>query len=90
LEDNYVFRGKPNIAVLPFYDANAQAKEVEFGRTVSAMLATTLRSNTNFIVLEPGELSQILTEQAVGISGITREMSKSFSDLYNVEVLLCC
>lgn len=88
LEANYVFRVKPNIAVLPFYDANAQAKEVEFGRTVSAMMATALRSNTNFIVLERGELNQILTEQAVGISGITREMSQSFSDVYNVEVLL--
>ena len=86
--EDYVFRNKPNIAVLPFTDANAQAKEVEFGRTVTAMLATALRSNTNFIVLERGELSQILTEKAVGTSGITREMSRSFSDLYNVEVLL--
>ena len=88
LTEEYVFRKKPNIAVLPFYDANAQAKEVEFGRTVSAMLATALRSNTNFNVLERGELNQILTEQAVGTSGITREMSQSLSDLYNVEVLL--
>jgi len=88
LEEDYIFRSKPNIAVLPFYDANAQAKEVEFGRTVSAMIATALRSNTNFVVLERGEINQILTEQAVGISGITREMSQSFSDLYNVEVLL--
>jgi TolB-like protein len=88
LAEDYSFRGKPNIAVLPFYDANAQAKEVEFGRTVSAMLATALRSNTNFIVLERGELNQILTEQAVGISGITQEISKSLNELYNVEVLL--
>ena len=88
LAEDYVFRNKPNIAVLPFNDANAQAKEVEFGRTVTAMIATALRSNTNFIVLERGELNQILTEKAVGNSGITREMSRSFSDLYNVEVLL--
>jgi TolB-like protein len=88
LEEKYIFRDKPNIAVLPFYDANAQAKEVEFGRTVSAMLATALRSNTNFIVLERGELNQILTEQVVGISGITREMSQSLNEIYNVEVLL--
>jgi TolB-like protein len=88
LAEDYVFRSKPNIAVLPFYDANAQAKEVEFGRTVSAMLATALRSNTNFVVLERGEINQILTEQAVSISGITREMSRSFNELYNVEVLL--
>ena len=88
LAEDYVFRNKPNIAVLPFNDANAQAKEVEFGRTVTAMLATALRSNTNFIVLERGELNQILTEQAVATSGITREISRSFSDLFNVEVLL--
>ncbi len=80
LEEDYIFRGKPNIAVLPFYDANAQAKEVEFGRTVSAMLATALRSNTNFVVLERGEINQILTEQAVGISGFTREMIAVWKD----------
>jgi TolB-like protein len=88
LEADYIFRKKPNIAILPFYDANAQAKEVEFGRTVSAMLATALRSNTNFTVLERGELNQILTEKAVGISGITQEISRSLNELYNVEVLL--
>jgi TolB-like protein len=87
-EKEYIFRDKPNIAVLPFYDANAQAKEVEFGRTVSAMLATALRSNTNFIVLERGELNQILTEEAMDISGFTRDLTRSFGNLYNVEVLL--
>ncbi len=88
LEEDYVFRGRPSIAVLPFYDANAQAKEVEFGRTVSAMLATALRSNTNFIVLERSELSQIVTDQSLGISGLTREVTNSFSTQYGIEVIL--
>jgi len=57
-------------------------------RTVAAMLATALRSTTNFVVLERSELNLILTEQSVGISGLTREMTKSLGDLYNVEVLL--
>lgn len=88
VENEYVFRSKPNIAVLPFYDANAQAKEVEFGRTVSAMLATALRSNTNFIVLERGELNQILNEQSIGSTGLTHEINRSFSELYNVDIIL--
>ena len=88
LEEDYVFRGRPNIAVLPFYDANAQAKEVEFGRTVSAMLATALRSNTNFIVLERSELDQLINENSMGISGITSELTKSLSKIYNIEVIL--
>ncbi len=66
LEADYVFRGRPNIAVLPFYDANAQAKEVEFGRTVSAMLATALRSNTNFIVLERSEAQSARDRRVAG------------------------
>jgi TolB-like protein len=88
LEEDYEFRDRPNIAVLPFYDANAQAKEVEFGRTVSAMLATAMRSNTNFIVLERSELTQIITEQSIGISGLTRDETRSFKTLYDIDVIL--
>jgi curli biogenesis system outer membrane secretion channel CsgG len=69
LEKNYVFRTKPNIAVLPFTNTNTQAKETEYGRTVSAMLATALRSQTNFIVLERSELNKILSEQTLSLSG---------------------
>ena len=64
-EKEPAYRKKPHIAILPFTNANAQAKEAEFGRTVSAMLATALRNQTNFIVLERNELHQVLTEQVL-------------------------
>ncbi len=88
LEEDYDFRHQPNIAVLPFSDANAQAKEVEFGRTVAAMLATALRGKTNFIVLERSELNRILTGDSPGISGLTGDVIRSFNTLYGVEVVL--
>lgn len=87
-DENYSFRVRPNIAVFPFYDANAQAKEVEFGRTVSAMLATALRSKTNFIVLERSELDRYITKDSPGMSGITRELTESLSKIYQIEVIL--
>ncbi len=88
LEENYIFRTKPNIAVIPFTNTNTQAKETEYGRTVSAMLATALRSQTNFIVLERSELNKILSEQTLGLSGLTQEMAQTLGELYNVEVVL--
>lgn len=88
VEENHVFRQKPNIAVLPFTNANAQAKEAEFGRTISSMLSTTLRSQTNFVVLERSELRHILTEQTLEMSGLTREKTKELSELYQVDVIL--
>jgi len=88
LEEDYDFRHRPNIAVLPFSDANAQAKEVEFGRTVAAMLATALRGKTNFVVLERSELNRILTEDSPGVSGLNGDVIRSFNALYGVEVIL--
>jgi TolB-like protein len=87
-DENYNFRSKPNIAVLPFYDANAQAKEVEFGRTISAMLATAMRGKTNFIVQERGELNQILPAQVEGVAGLSHDFIRLIHDQYDVEVLL--
>jgi len=87
-DEGHVFRKRPNIAVLPFYDANAQAKEVEFGRTVSSMLSTALRSNTNFDVLERSELGQLVTGGSPGISGLPSDMIRSFSTVYDVDVIL--
>ena len=87
-DEDHVFRKRPSIAVLPFYDANAQAKEVEFGRTVSSMLSTAFRSNTNFDVLERNELSQVVTAQASGISGLSSDEIRSFSTVYDVDLIL--
>ncbi|MCH8021320.1 PEGA domain-containing protein [candidate division KSB1 bacterium] len=87
-EKEPAYRKKPHIAILPFTNANAQAKEAEFGRTVSSMLATALRNQTNFIVLERNELHQVLTEQVLQESGLTKEQTQELAKIYNVEVIL--
>ncbi len=84
----YRFHKKPNIAVLPFVDANAKAKETEFGRTVSAMLITALRSGTNFSVIERSDLQKLLSEKALDLSGLTQKDSKRVKDLLHVDVIL--
>ncbi|TDI92073.1 MAG: hypothetical protein E2O77_05550 [Caldithrix sp.] len=71
------------MAILPFTNANARAKEAEFGRTVSSMLATALRNQTNFIVLERNELHQVLTGQVLQESGLTREQTQELAKIYN-------
>lgn len=88
IEPPQSYRKKPHIAIVPFINANAQAKEAEFGRTASSMLATALRNQTNFIVLERSELHDVLTEHVLQSSGLTKEKTEELSRLYNVEVIL--
>jgi len=87
-EEAYQFHKKPNIAVLPFLDANAKAKETEYGRTVSAMLITALRSGTNFSVIERSELQKILSEQVLDLSGLTKAKAEKIRELLQVDVIL--
>lgn len=87
-EDVYQFHKKPNIAVLPFLDANAKAKETEYGRTVSAMLITALRNGTNFAVIERSELQKILSEQVLDLSGLTKAKTEKIRELLQVDVIL--
>ena len=87
-EEAYQFHKKPNIAVLPFLDANAKAKETEYGRTVSAMLITALRNGTNFSVIERSELQKILSEQVLDLSGLTKAKAQKIRDLLQVDVIL--
>jgi len=84
----YQFHKKPNIAVLPFTDANAKAKETEFGRTVSAMLITALRSGTNFSVIEQSELQKLLSAKVLDLSALTQKNSRRIKDLLHIDVLL--
>jgi TolB-like protein len=88
LEEDYSFRKKPTIAILPFNNANAQAKETEFGRTISAMLATAMRNNTNFETVERSEVQRVLEEKVLGESSATVEKAQQIGKLYNVEVIL--
>ncbi|MFQ5650244.1 MAG: FlgO family outer membrane protein [bacterium] len=88
VEQEPVYRKKPRIAILPFTNANAQAKEAELGRTVSSMLATALRNQTNFSVLEHNELHRVLNEHVLASSGLTKEQTQELGKLYDVEVIL--
>jgi TolB-like protein len=87
-ESNYEFHSKPNIAVLPFTDANTAAKETGFGRTISAMLVTALRNNSNFSVLEQSDLLNIIEDKEQGLFGLTKKESQKIKDQLKVDVIL--
>ena len=87
-EPNYEFHKKPNIAVLPFTDANTAAKEIGFGRTVAAMLVTALRNNSNFTVLEQGDLQNIIANKEQGLFDLTKKESEKIKEQLKVDVIL--
>ena len=87
-DSNYEFHKKPNIAVLPFNDANTAAKETGFGRTVSAMLVTALRNNSNFSVIDYSELLGILPDKELDLAGLTKNETKKIKDQLKVDVIL--
>ena len=87
-EGDYEFHKKPNIAVLPFTDANTAAKETGFGRTVSAMLVTALRNNSNFTVLEQSDLQNIIANKEQGLFDLTKKESEKIRDQLKVDVIL--
>ena len=87
-EPNYEFHKKPNIAVLPFTDANTGAKEIGFGRTVAAMLVTALRNNSNFTVLEQGDLQNIIANKEQGLFDLTKKESEKIKEQLKVDVIL--
>jgi TolB-like protein len=88
VEEGFTFRKKPAIAILPFTNANAQAKEAEFGRTVSAMLSTAMRNSTNFETLEQGEMQRALEEKVLGGEGVILENARQIGKLCKVDVIL--
>ena len=87
-ETDYEFHKKPNIAVLPFTDANTAAKETGFGRTVLAMLVTAFRNSFNFTVIEYSELLSVFPNKTLDISGLTKEETKKIKNQLKVDVIL--
>lgn len=88
LFEDYTFRKRPTIAVMPFSNTNASAKEAEFGRTISAMLSTALRSKTNFIVVDESELERALSRTGNLPEVISRETFHTIADSIQVDVAL--
>lgn len=88
LVEDYSFRERPTILVLPFLNANTVAKESELGKTISVMMATALRNKTNFMVVAQSELDREIVEQILNLSGLNREIAQKLAKKFLVEVIL--
>ncbi len=81
-------RIRPVLAVLPFNDANAKAKEYGYGTTLSAMLVTEMRNHSNFTVLERSKIAEVLGAQNLSTLGVTQKQIHQFEAAYKAEVVL--
>ncbi|MBW8886841.1 MAG: PEGA domain-containing protein [Fibrobacteres bacterium] len=81
-------RVRPVLAVLPFNDANARAKEYGYGTTLSAMLVTEMRNHSNFTVLERSKIAEVLGAQTLSSLGITQRQIRQLEAAYKAEVVL--
>jgi TolB-like protein len=81
-------RVRPVLAVLPFNDANARAKEFGYGTTLSAMLVTEMRNHSNFTVLERSKIAEVLGGQTLSSLGITQRQIRQLEAAYKAEVVL--
>lgn len=58
----YTAQRKPRVAVMVFGDTNTQADHERFGPSVSAMLVTYLKRQSQFVIVERQDLNDLLTE----------------------------
>jgi TolB-like protein len=82
------FRSKPTLAILPFKNTNAFARETGYGESVAAMLTTEMRNNSNFSVIERSKIAAIVNEVKISQDGLTEDMSNRLGKLFRVEVIL--
>ena len=71
-EPTYTAQRKPRVAVMEFEDTNAVADSARFGPSVSAMLVTYLKRESQLVVVERQELDQILDEWERNQKGQTK------------------
>ena len=81
-------RPRPVLAVLPFNDVNAKAKELGLGTAISAMLVTEMRNHSNFLVLERSKIAEIIGFQEMSSLGVTQKQIRQLESAYQVEVAL--
>ncbi len=81
-------RVRPILAVLPFNDANVKAKENGYGSAISAMLVTELRNHSNFTVLEPSKIAEVLGTQQLTYLGITQKQIRQLESVYRADVVI--
>lgn len=68
----YDAQRKPRVTVLEFTDTNQKAQAQEFGRSVSAMLVTHLKNESQFVVVERQDLKEVLSEWERNQGGLTK------------------
>lgn len=71
-EPTYTAQRKPRVTVMEFEDTNAVADSERFGPSVSAMLVTYLKRQSQLVVVERQELKQILDEWERNQKGLTK------------------
>lgn len=71
-EPTYTAQRKPRVTVMEFEDTNAVADSERFGPSVSAMLVTYLKRESQLVVVERQELKQILDEWERDQKGLTK------------------
>lgn len=81
-------RPRPVLAVLPFHDINARSRELGLGNAFSAMLVTELRNHSNFLVLEPSKIAEVLGFQEMSALGVTQKQIRQLEGAYQAEVAL--
>jgi TolB-like protein len=82
-------KGRPRIAVLPFADTNAAAKNEGYGEAISSMLMTELINGKVFQVIERNQIDRMMQEMAFQYSGaVDSKTAKRIGDVLGVEILV--
>lgn len=81
-------RQRPVLAILPFNDANARARENGYGSSLSAMLITEMRNHSNFTVLERSKVAEAFPDKELSPLGVTRSQIRQLQQLFQAEVVL--
>lgn len=71
----YTAQNKPRIAVIEFADTNAEANSKKYGPSVSAMLVTFFKRQSQFIVVERQDVKALLDEWDLDQQGATSQLS---------------
>ena len=70
-DKGYTAQRKPRVAVMEFEDTNTQATSQRYGRSVSAMLITFLKTKSQFVVVERQNINLVLDEWKNNQNGLT-------------------
>jgi TolB-like protein len=77
----------PTVAV---YDFTGEAEAASYGRKATSLVTADLAGNTNFSLVERAQLTEALSEQAFGISGmVSSDAAAKIGQMTGANVLVC-